>query len=248
MHDVKGQSLWPISAFDALRNAPKPGALAGAQPTTLLSSTLQAELRLLERRRDSADALEVVAACMRLREPALVYLQCDEGVWPVTLFPAQMLYHSPRSLLQASPRAMASLATLTVEPPGVRPPGHWMHERIAHAEAYHPVLPVLWKLALQGPRADLLNEVAGAAAYRVLRNPAALEMATPGALGPAVERLRKESAPLRKIAAWPGMSTERASRLINALYLTSNLLFWAYFRKVEQPAPQLAQATASAGR
>ena len=224
MQDTKGRSLWPISAFDALRHAPTPAAAFGAPPTTLLSSTLQAELRLLERRRDSADALEVVAACMRLHEPALVYLQCDEGVWPLTLFPAQMLYHSPRSLLEASPRSMASLKVLAVEPPGVRPPGHWMHERIAHAEAYRPVMAMLWKMALQGPRADLLNEVSGAAAYRVLRNPAAQDLPIPGALGPAVERLRKESTPLRKIAAWPGMSTERASRLINALYLASNLI------------------------
>jgi len=29
---------------------------------------------------------------------------------------------------------------------------------------------------------------------------------------------------LRKIAGWPGMSVERASRLLNALYLTSNLI------------------------
>ena len=30
-----------------------------------------------------------------------------------------------------------------------------MHERIAHAEAYHPLLPALWTLALQGPRLEL---------------------------------------------------------------------------------------------
>ena len=224
MPDINGQALWPIAEFDALRQAPASPAHAGLQRQTRLATTLQAELRVLDRRRASADTLEVVAACVRLREPALVYLQCEGSVWPVTLFPEQMLYHSPRSLLLGTRREMANLKALDVEPPGVRPPGHWMHERIAGDEAYHPLTSALWMLALQGPRTELLHEVSGTAAYRALRNPAAQDLATPGALGPAIERLRKESAPLRKIAGWPGMSVERASRLINGLYLTSNLI------------------------
>jgi hypothetical protein len=224
MLDLNGQPLWSISAFDALRNTPGTAAHAGLQRQTLISSTLQAELRVLDRRKESADALEVIAACVRLRESALVYLQCDGSVWPVTLFPDQMIYHSPRSLLLGTPREILSLSTLDVDPPGVRPPGHWMHERIASADAYHQLTPVLWMLALQGPRVELLHEISGTAAYRALRVPAAPDLPTPGALGPAIERLRKESAPLRKIAGWPGMSPERARRLLNALYLTSNLI------------------------
>ena len=46
----------------------------------------------------------------------------------------------------------------------------------------------------------------------------------PGALGSAVERLRRESVSLKTIAGWPGMSAERASRLLNALYLASELM------------------------
>lgn len=224
MSELAEQALWRISAFENLRQSATAASRSESQRQTILATTLQAELRLLGRRRDSADALEVVAACVRLREPALIYLQCEESVWPVTLFPAQMLYHSPRSLLLGAPRALGTLKTLEVEPPGVRPPGHWMYERVAQADTYHPLMPALWKLALQGPRKGLLHEVAGPAAYRALRNPATPELPTPGALGPAVERLRKESVSLRKITSWPGMSEERACRLINALYLTSNLI------------------------
>jgi hypothetical protein len=224
MQEIAGPSLWRVSAFDTLRHQAVTAAQAELRRQTVISTTLQGELSALERRRESADVLEVVAACVRLREAALLYLQCDEGVWPVTLFPEQMLYHSPRSLLLGTSRALGSLKTLDVEPPGVRPPGHWMHERIAQADAYHALAPALWTLALKGPRIDLLKEIAGTAAYRALRNPAAQDLATPGALGPAVERLRKESAPLRKMAGWPGMSVERASRLLNGLYLTSNLI------------------------
>ena len=45
-----------------------------------------------------------------------------------------------------------------------------------------------------------------------------------GAMGSAAIRLRRETVALRDIAGWPGMSVERASRLVNALYLTGGLL------------------------
>ena len=224
MSDLAGQSLWRISAFEKLRNSAALAPQGELRRQTILSTTLQGELRVLDRRREGADPLEVIAACVRLRESALIYLQCDEGVWPVTLFPANMLYHAPRNLMLGTQRSLGSLKTLDIEPAGVRPPGHWMFERIARADAYHPLTPALWKLALQGPRTELLREISGTAAYRALRSPAGQELSAPGALGPAAARLRKESASLQQIATWPGMSIERASRLINALYLTSNLI------------------------
>lgn len=217
-------SLWRLSAFDALRSAAATSAHAPLRRQTQLSTTLQAELRLLDRRRDGADALETVAACMRLRESALLYLQHEDRVWPVTLFPTQMLYHSPRSLLHGTQRGLAGLRALDIEPAGVQPPGHFMHERVARAEDYHALMPALWALALQGPRATLLQELGGPAAYRVLRDPSGQDLSMPGALGPAVARLRKTTTPLHQIARWPGMSAERAARLLNALYLTSNLI------------------------
>jgi hypothetical protein len=223
MQDSEGPALWRVSAFQAQRSRAQ-AAPGGLQRQTLLPTTLQAELRLLDRRRDAADALEAVAACVRLREAALIYFACEEGVWPVTLFPAQSVYHSPRSLLRGTRRNLSSLKAIEIEAPGVRPPGHWMHERIADAACYHPLAPALWALALRGPRGHLLHEIGGTAAYRVLRRPSIDELATPGALMPAIERLRRESAPLRKIARWPGMSEERASRLLNALYLSANLI------------------------
>lgn len=224
MSDLESASLWRLSAFESLRREAASTANAPLRRQTQLSTTLQAELRLQGRRRDSSDALETVAACMRLRESALLYLQHDDQVWPITLYPTQMLYHSPRSLLHGTRRGMAGLRTIDVEPAGVQPPGHWMQERIGHPDHYRSLLPALWALALQGPRATLLQELTGPAAFRALRNPAGPELRTPGALGPAIERLRKTTTPLRQIARWPGMSDERASRLLNGLYLSSNLI------------------------
>ena len=154
-----------------------------------MSTTLQAELRCWTGDAKAADALEVVAACVRLRESALVYLQCDEGVWPVTLFPEQMVYHSPRDLVRGTrardgqPRRPSKSSRPAF---GRRGTGCMNASRTV--ETYHPLTPALWTLALQGPRIDLLHEIAGSTAYRALRNPTGQGLATPGALGPAIER------------------------------------------------------------
>ncbi len=213
-------TLWQFSAFDRLHEQ----AARNVDRPTVISSTLMAEIAALERRQDENDALEVLAACVRLQEPALVYLRFAELVWPVTVFPAQMIYHAPQPLTEAPQQSLAQVTCLSLEPPVVRPPGHAMSDRVAADDSYFSLAPALWRLALHGPRSRVLNEIGGTAAYRVLRNPKVDDLPLPGALGPAAERLRREAASLKQIAAMPGMSLERAARLLNALYLGSNLM------------------------
>lgn len=213
-------TLWQFSAFDRLHEQ----AVRNVDRPTVISSTLMAEIAALERRQDENDALEMLAACVRLQEPALVYLRFAELVWPVTVFPAQMIYHAPQPLTEAPQLSLAQVTCLSLEPPVVRPPGHAMSDRVAADDSYFSLAPALWRLALFGPRARLLNEIGGTAAYRVLRNPKVDDLPLPGALGPAAERLRREAASMKEIASMPGMSLERAARLLNALYLGSNLM------------------------
>lgn len=222
LRDFEDSTLWRISAFDRVRVQTGTSGYMRLDGPTVLPSTLLHDLQKLELEWAGADVLEVIAACMRHREPALVYLQHEGLVWPITLFPAEMLYHSPRPM--AATPTLADLMLVTVEPPGVRPPGHWMHERIGDDQHYRRLAPLLWALALHGPRGTLLKEIGGTAAYRAVPRPAIEALAAPGAVGSAVERLRHESVALRTMARWPGMSIERASRLLNALYLASSLL------------------------
>jgi hypothetical protein len=224
MRDFEASTLWRVSEFERARSLAGGSAFARLDGATVLPTTLLADLRRLDAGGDSDEPLEVVAACLRHHEPALLILRYDGLVWPVTVFPTQMLCHSPRDMAQAPTGALARLALLSTEPPGVRPPGHWMHERIAQTEHYRPLLPWLWALALHGPRTTLLAEIAGTAAYRALRNPQEDGVFLSGALGPASLRLRRETVSLREIAGWPGMSIERASRLLNGLYLSSSLM------------------------
>jgi hypothetical protein len=223
MRDFEDSTLWRVSAFERMRHETGTSGFQRLSGPTLLSSTLSADLDQIARTQGSTDVLEAMAACLRQREAALMYLRYAEYVWPVTLFPLPMLYHSPRDIVEAPRPALATLELLGIEPPGVRAPGDWLHERIGHAEHYRPLMPVLWTVALFGPRKRVLSEIGGTAAYRVLRLPPQ-EFPAPGALRAAMERLRTETASLRGIASWPGMDVERASRLINALYLASSLM------------------------
>jgi hypothetical protein len=224
LRDFEDSTLWRISAFERMRQQTGTSGFARLDGPTVLPTTLLADLQNLHSDTFIGDVLQVMAACLRHREAALLCLQHEQLVWPITLFPAQMLYHSPRDMAQASMNGMATLSVLTVEPPGVKPPGHWMHERVAHADQYRPLAPLMWAMALYGPRSSLLDEIGGKSTYRVVNGPDGELPNVTGAMGSAVQRMRRESSSQRDIAGWPGMSAERANRLLNAMYLSGNLM------------------------
>jgi hypothetical protein len=234
-------ALWPVSEYHRMLEElahSENGALARQ---TVLSATLRTELRDSARHPDGTDLIEVLAACRRHSEPLLVCLRYGSLVWPVTVFPAEMIYHSPRDVLSCTDLELAQLRVLAIEPAVVRPPGHWMHERIAEQGLYRPLAPMLWAVALRGPsRNALVPEIAGTAAYRVTRSLASDGLGVPGALGAAVERLRREPASLRAISEWPGMSLERGVRLLNALHLVSNLMV-TRTHPAARPEPRVSQ-------
>ncbi|MBK1690078.1 hypothetical protein [Rubrivivax gelatinosus] len=219
MRDFEASTLWRVSAFERQREAHGTLPFARGEGPSLLSTTLLADLRRIEQDPASGDVLEVVAACLRHREAALVCLECAPWVWPLTLFPLQQLYHAPRDLpeLQPQPR-LSALRVLGVERPGLRAPGIGRP-----AEGFRPIEPLLWRLAMEGPRRRLLAEIGGRAAYRLAAVAMETLPAAAGALRPTMQRLRQETAALKTIATWPGMSLERASRLLNALYLAGAL-------------------------
>ncbi len=223
MHEFQDSTLWRISSYERMRLERGSSVFAQLGENTVLPTTLLADLRHLEQRREHSDLLEVLAACMRHRQSALLCLQYEDLVWPITVFPGELVYHSPRDMALARAESLGTMKVLSCDAPGVRPPGHWMHERIGRMEHYRTLKPLLWNIALNGPRNTPLAEIDGPVAYRTTASREDRLLA-PGAMGAAAERLRRESASLRDMAKWPGLSLERASRLVNALYLTSGLM------------------------
>ncbi len=217
-------TLWRISAWERMKAEAAETAPSAMQRKTVLSTTMAAELSHLQRARLEGDVLEVLAACIRQRESALILLQHRGYVWPVTVFPYRELYHMKRSIVESLREGNADLQVLAVEPPGLRPPGHEMHERIDEVAAYRPLRELLWTMAMYAPRAHLLEDIAGRAAYRLSAEYVPEAQTLAGALGPTLRRLRNEIAPLVEIARWPGMDRERAARLLNAIYLQGGLM------------------------
>lgn len=206
------------------RRAPE-GALATRLSS--LSPSLMLDLLRFEQRGRGADLLEVAAASVRHARALTVHLRLGDRALPLTIFPREHLAHCALDLsarLGGAGAGASDLEVLQVEPAMLRPPGHDDAERVGDAQFYRPLPALLWALAIHGRRAELLAEVGGAAVYRVSPGFELARVAASGALGSAVQRLRREVASLREIAGWPGLDRERAARLVNALYLQAGLI------------------------
>lgn len=200
---------------------------AGATRLTSLSATLLDDLRRFEPAASAGEgleALEVLAATVRHGRPLLLHLQYRYRVIPVSVFPAEGSLHCTLPLPQLLGMELGELSVLHVEPAWLRPPDSSDAARVGEARHYAALRPLLWELALRGARAALLPEIAGPAGYRVAPGTALNLLGLTGTLGAAVHRLRGQVCNVREIASWPGFDHERATRLLNALYLQASLM------------------------
>ena len=210
--------LWRVSAFRRAMESSREASRYSA-----LSPSLMADLQRFEQIGTGAEVLEVLAACLRHAQDVALHLDRDGHVLPLTIFPRERLFHTPLSQESLYTTRFDTVQLLQVERALLHAPGEPPAEMAAPAALCHPLGPLLWHLALHGPRNELLPEVAGPAVYRVapdLEVPGTLG----GAIGAAVARMRVESVSLRGLAAWPGFDRERASRLLNGLYLQAGLI------------------------
>ena len=191
---------------------------------TLLSPSLQADLLRADQPGGVSETVEVIAACVRHSTRVIIYLQCSGRVLPLTVFPQERLVHCPMDLNEFIERHLPQVRVMHVEPAVLRPPGDSERELIGDSRLYHPLTPLLWELAMRGPRRELLPEIAGPAVYRVAPSLDVAGVPIAAAVKSVIERLRRKAVPLATIAGWPAMDRERAARLVNALYLQSALI------------------------
>jgi hypothetical protein len=221
--------LMRVSAFERYLHEPGgPRALGeiaeGLSHGAALSASLLADLGRFERGGQSSEVLEVLAACVRHAQEVVIHLQMGEVVVPLTVFARERLAHCPLHPDELLAQRPTELRVLHVEPAVRRPPGDAQVALVDAAHHYHSLGSLLWELALRGSRTHLLPEIAGPVAYRVAAGLNLNTLRLGGVLAVAVQRLQRESSTLREIADWPGFDAERASRLLNALYLQSGLM------------------------
>ncbi len=216
MTAADSSTLWRYSQYEAVRGR--------TGHTSILGTTLAAELDELQRRHRDGDVVETLAACLRRRENALIVLRHRELVWPLTVFPQRGLAHVRGRLLASVEEGTADLEVIAVERPIVQPPSLAAGAVADGHGGFHRLGPLLWTLALHAPRPMLLPEIAGRAAYRLAPDFRPGTAMMTGALGPSLERLRHQIVPMRDLARQPGMNAERAVRLLNGVYLMGGLM------------------------
>ncbi len=220
--------LMRVSAFERYLHEPGGprafGEVAENGRTTSLSQSLLADLGRFEHAGHASEVLEVLAACVRHAQEVVIHLQMGDSVVPLTVFAIERLVHCSINLTMLLEQRPTELRVLHVEPAVLRPPGDDERSLIGEEQHYHSLGPVLWELALRGSRSSLLPEIAGPVVYRVALGLDLGILRVNGALLAAVQRLQRKSSTLREMADWPGFDTERAARLLNALYLQSGLI------------------------
>jgi len=192
---------------------------AGGTRLAALSPSLMQDLLRAQpavRQGDGLDVLQVLAAALRHGRALRLHLQLDYRVIPLDVLPASRQLRSTVGLAHLLALRLPELRVLRVEPaPAPDAAAAGMSEALG---------PLLWELALRGSRAVLLPEIGGSAAYRVTPGADLALLELSGSLAAAVARLRQQMTPLRDIAGWPGFDRDRASRLLNGLYLQSALM------------------------
>ena len=189
-----------------------------------LSPSLQADLQRFGQDGAESEVVEVLAACVRHGKRVTVHLQRGDRVVPLTVFAQERLVHCPLSPAELTGAPLLDLKVLHVEPALLRPPGDPETALVGDERLHHPLGPLLWELAMRGLRRELLPEIAGPAVYRLAPGLDLRAVPASGALMAAIARLARRPATLRDLSEWPGLDRERATRLLNALYLQSGLI------------------------
>mgnify|MGYP007086729437 FL=1 len=87
---------WPLTAERGHAwDWSRPFEASGSWSESVLSESMLDELRRLDPDGVGAELTEVVAVCLRDGESALLSIEIDGWVWPITLFPDRGLYRAP---------------------------------------------------------------------------------------------------------------------------------------------------------
>jgi len=188
-----------------------------------LSPSLAAELERAQDDRGQGDVLEMLAACLRHTQRVTLCIRAGIHVVPITVFPRERLYHCPVDEAPLLDCDLSGWAVLRIEP------ALWdldaqVDELRPAPQQVRPIGPLLWLIALRGPRDSLLPEIDGPAAYRVAPGFDIRPLPGGSVLGRLVEPMRSQPRDLLELSRELGLQQDSTCRWLNALYLQSGLI------------------------
>lgn len=197
----------------------------GATHLSALTPSLALDLKRFERDGIQTELIEVVAASMRHGRDLLVQIEYGTRVLPLTLFPARRLVHCPLPMHKVLGLRLAEFFVLSVSPALLRPPtDDDLRLTLRERALFSALGPLCWELAQRGARSELLPEIPAHAAFRIPPGVALQGMEFSGSAAAALHRLKRNAFNLKDISGWAGFDRERATRLLNGLYLQSALM------------------------
>lgn len=201
-------------------DASVPSTTAG--PTTVhstLSPSLREDLLRFADAGAEIELLPAIAASVRHARSVLLGLDLQGLRILASIHPRQQVFRAPLDLGALSPAECRSLKLVHVEPLG-----SVAGEQPGGETSSGALRPLLWRLAMHGPRVDLLPEVQGPVRYRLAFGAALRGLDIAPEFGPVLARLKSVPLGLDELVAASGIGREMLQRLLNALYLQSGLM------------------------
>jgi hypothetical protein len=193
-----------------------------AVPSTVrssLSPSLLQDLLRFSKQGGDIDLLHAVAASVRHGKAKSLCLEKADQPIVASISPRLQIYRAPRDLCALPPSQLAVLRLSRVEPESASvPPGSTARIHVG------PLRPLLWSLALFGPRDELLPEIAGAVRYRLAFGVTLAGLPIDSEWMPTLHRLRSMPLSLEDMASGGSFRRVTPQRMLNAIYLQSGLM------------------------
>lgn len=189
------------------------------RPTTLSPSVLS-DLGRFANSLESADPLPVVAASLRHMKALVLHIRFSLGELPLFVFPREQRFGCAVDLLALPPREIAGFYFSHVEPWDE----FWHGSGSDAPTRFHPLRPLLWLLALHGPRESLLPEISGPVRYRLGPGVSSHQLPLEEPVRSLVWTMRDVASSFDELSRASGLEPCSLRRLLNALYLQSGLI------------------------
>jgi hypothetical protein len=212
-------------------------------PNTFSSSwgsSLMSDLNRFADEPDGAELLAVLAASVRHAKPLVLQLAMGSDLLHLSIFPREQSHACALDMCKLPADDLARLRLAYIES-GRSPAPAGVAGNAAAARQLRPLGPLLWLLAMHGPRDALLPEIAGPAKYRLAPGVLLEQLPIDPAVQPALHRLWCASSTLDELAGSTPRGQAQARRLLNALYLQSGLMISRAF------SPQAKNLTRAPG-
>jgi hypothetical protein len=189
------------------------------RPTTLSPSVLS-DLSRFANNLESTDPLPVVAASLRHMRALVLHIRHSLGELPLHIFPREQRFGCAVDLLVLPPGEIAKFYLTRVEPWD----DFWHGSGSDAPTHFNPLRPLLWLLALHGPRESLLPEISGSVRYRLGPGVSLRQLPLEEPVRSLVWTMRDVASSFDELSRASGLEPRSLSRLLNALYLQSGLI------------------------